>query len=91
MGLPVHQILSALDDQMMGGEEEAEDEVVVEDEVEVGDEVAVEEAAEEDLVPDLTGVHVELVDSTHEGTKWLEMRRLEVVQVPIHHLNSGGR
>ena len=89
MGLPVHQILSALEDQMMGGEEEAEDEAVVE--VEVGDEVAVEEAAEEDLVPDLTGVHVELVDSTHEGTKWLEMRRLEVVQVPIHHLNSGGR
>ena len=83
MGLPVHQILSALEDQMMGGEEEAEDEVAVEDEV--------EEAAEEDLVPDLTGVHVELVDSTHEGTKWLEMRRLEVVQVPIHHLNSGGR
>ena len=69
MGLPVHQILSALEDQMMGGEEEAEDEVVVE--VEVGDEVAVEEAAEEDLVPDLTGVHVELVDSTHKGTKWL--------------------
>lgn len=56
MGLPVHQILSALEDQMMGGEEEAEDEVVVE----VKDEVAVEEAAEEDLVPDMTGVHVEL-------------------------------
>ena len=34
MGLPVHQILSALEDQMMGGEEEAEDEVAVEDEVE---------------------------------------------------------
>ena len=66
MGLPVHQILSALEDQMMGGEEEAEDEVAVEvedeveGEVEVEDKVAVEEAAEEDLVPDMTGVHVEL-------------------------------
>ena len=30
-----------------------------------------EDAAEEDLIPDLSGVHVEVVDSTHEGTKWL--------------------
>ena len=30
-----------------------------------------EDAAQEDLIPDLSGVHVEVVDSTHEGTKWL--------------------
>ena len=30
-----------------------------------------EEDAEEEGVPDLSGVHVEVVDSTHEGTKWL--------------------
>ena len=30
-----------------------------------------EDATEEDLILDLSGVHVEVVDSTHEGTKWL--------------------
>ena len=30
-----------------------------------------DDATEEDLIPDLSGVHVEVVDSTHEGTKWL--------------------
>ena len=32
---------------------------------------AEEDATEEDLILDLSGVHVEVVDSTHEGTKWL--------------------
>ena len=44
--------------------EEDEDEGGLEDEDE-------EDATEEDLIPDLSGVHVEVVDSTHEGTKWL--------------------
>ena len=30
-----------------------------------------DDATEEDLIPDLSGVHVEVVDSTHEGTKQL--------------------
>ena len=37
--------------------------------VQGGPEVEDEEATEEDLIPDLSGVQVELVDSTHEGTK----------------------
>ena len=40
------------------------------DDVQGGPEVEDEEATEEDLIPDLSGVQVELVDSTHEGTKW---------------------
>ena len=39
------------------------------DDVQGGPEVEDEEATEEDLIPDLSGVQVELVDSTHEGTK----------------------
>ena len=44
--------------------EEDEDEGGLEDEDE-------ENATEEDLIPDLSGVHVGVVDSAHEGTKWL--------------------
>ena len=40
------------------------------DDVQGGPEVEDEEATEVDLIPDLSGVQVELVDSTHEGTKW---------------------
>ena len=39
--------------------------------VQGGHEVEDEDATEEDLVLDLSGVHVELVDSTHLGTLWL--------------------
>ena len=64
MGLPVHQIIAALEDQMIDLEEEGVDDV------QGGPEVEDEEATEEDLIPDLSGVQVELVDSTHEETKW---------------------
>ena len=42
-----------------------------EEDVQGGPEVEDEDATEEDLIPDLSGVHIEVVDSTHEGTKWL--------------------
>ena len=64
MGLPVHQIIAALEDQMIDLEEEGVDDV------QGGPEVEDEEATEVDLIPDLSGLQVELVDSTHEGTKW---------------------
>ena len=55
-----------MEDQMREVEEDGDEGVQggLEDEDE-------EDAAEEDLIPDLSGVHVEVVDSTHEGTKWL--------------------
>ena len=65
MRLPVHQIISALENQMKKVEEDEEEYV------QGGHEVEDEDATEEDLVLDLSGVHVELVDSTHLGTKWL--------------------
>ena len=58
MGLPVHQIISALENQMKKVEEDEEEYV------QGGHEVEDEDATEEDLVLDLSGVHVELVDST---------------------------
>ena len=63
MGLPVHQIISALEDQMREVEEDGDEGVQggLED----------EDATGEDLILYLSGVHVEVVDSTHEGTKWL--------------------
>ena len=42
-----------------------------EENVQGGPEGEDEDASEEDLVLDLSGVHVELVDSTHLGTLWL--------------------
>ena len=48
--------------------------------VQGGPEVEDEEATEEDLVPDLSGVHVKLVDSTHEGTKWLIVNGVHICQ-----------
>ena len=42
-----------------------------EEDVQGGPEVEDEDATEEDLIPDLSGVHIEVVDLTHEGTKWL--------------------
>ena len=65
MRLPVHQIISALENQMKKVEEDEEEYV------QGGHEVEDEDATEEDLVLDLSGVHVELVDSTHLGTLWL--------------------
>ena len=58
MRLPVHQIISALENQMKKVEEDEEEYV------QGGHEVEDEDATEEDLVLDLSGVHVELVDST---------------------------
>ena len=72
MGLPVHQIIAALEDQMIDLEEEGVDDV------QGGLEVEDEEATEEDLIPDLSGVQVELVDSTHEGTKWLIVNGIHI-------------
>ena len=48
------------------------------DDVQGGPEVEDEEATEEDLIPDLSGVQVELVDSTHEGTKWLIVNGIHI-------------
>ena len=72
MGLPVHQIIAALEDQMIDLEEEGVDDV------QGGPEVEDEEATEEDLIPDLSGVQVELVDSSHEGTKWLIVNGIHI-------------
>ena len=51
--------ISALEDQMNEVEEDGEEAV------QGGPEVEDEDATEDDLVLDLSGVHVELVDSTH--------------------------
>ena len=48
------------------------------DDVQGGPEVEDEEATEVDLIPDLSGVQVELVDSTHEGTKWLIVNGIHI-------------
>ena len=53
MGIPVHQIISALEDQMNEVEEDGEEDV------QGGPEVEDEDATEEDLVLDLSGVHVD--------------------------------
>ena len=80
MGLPVHQILSALEDQMNEVEEDGEEVGPdgEEDGEEGGPEVEDEDATEEDLIPDLSGVHVEVVESTHEGTKWLIVNGIHI-------------
>ena len=49
-----------------------------EDGEEGGPEVEDEDATEEDLIPDLSGVHVEVVESTHEGTKWLIVNGIHI-------------